>query len=70
MESLKQEAINVLSKIPDTAEIDAIVHRLYAIDDVRKGGVAIQRMEAASIIYLFLLFCTPGLPRNVLKSDA
>jgi len=68
MESLKQEAINVLSKIPDTAEIDAIVYRLYAIDNVRKGGVAIQRMEAASIIYL--LFCTPGLPRNVLKSDA
>ncbi len=46
MESLKQEAINVLSKIPDTAEIDDIMYRLYAIDDVRKDKVAIQRMEA------------------------
>ena len=46
MVSLKQEAINVLSKIPDTAEIDDIMYRLCAIDKVRKGRVAIQQMEA------------------------
>ena len=48
MESLRQEAINVLAKMPDTAEIDDIMYRLYVIDKVRKGRVAIQRMEAAS----------------------
>ena len=46
MERLKQEAIDVLSKMPDTAEIDDIMYRLYAIDKVRKGRVAVQRMEA------------------------
>ena len=49
MESLKQEALNVLSKIPDTAEIDDIMYRLYVIDKVRKGREAVQRGETVSI---------------------
>ena len=49
MQSLKQEALNVLSKIPDTAEIDDIMYRLYVIDKVRKGREAIQRGEVVPI---------------------
>ena len=49
MESLKQEAINVISKMPDTAEIDDIMYRLYVIDKVRKGREAVQRGEVVSI---------------------
>jgi hypothetical protein len=49
MESLKQEAINVISKMPETAEIDDIMYRLYVIDKVRKGREAIQRGEVVSI---------------------
>ena len=49
MESLKQEAINVISKMPDTAEIDDIMYRLYVIDKVRKGREAVQRREVVSI---------------------
>jgi hypothetical protein len=49
MESLKQEALNVISKMPDTAEIDDIMCRLYVIDKVRKGREAIQRDETVSI---------------------
>jgi hypothetical protein len=49
MESLKQEAINVISKLPDTAEIDDIMYRLYVIDKVRKGREAVRRGEAISI---------------------
>ena len=37
LESLKQEAINVISKLPDSADIDDIMYRLYVIDKVRKG---------------------------------
>jgi predicted transcriptional regulator len=48
MESLKQEALNVISKMPDTAEIDDIMYRLYVIDKVRKGREAIQRGEVVS----------------------
>jgi len=49
MESLKQEAINSISKMPDTSEIDDIMYRLYVIDKVRKGREAVQRGEAVSI---------------------
>ena len=49
MDSLKQEALNVISKMPDTAEIDDIMYRLYVIDKVRKGREAIQRGEAVSV---------------------
>ena len=49
MKSLKQEALNVISKMSDTAEIDDIMYRLYVIDKVRKGREAIQRVEAVSI---------------------
>ena len=49
MVSLKQEAITVISKMPDTAEIDDIIYRLYVIDKVRKGRVAIQRGETVSV---------------------
>ena len=49
MESLKQEALNVISKMPDTAKIDDIMYRLYVIDKVRKGREAIKRGEVVSI---------------------
>ncbi len=49
MESLKQEALNVISKMPDTAEIDDIMYRLYVIDKVRKGREAVQRGEVVSL---------------------
>ena len=49
MESLKQEALNSISKMSDTAEIDDIMYRLYVIDKVRKGREAVQRGEVVSI---------------------
>ena len=49
MESLKQEALNVISKMPDTVEIDDIMYRLYVIDKVLKGREAVQRGEVVSI---------------------
>jgi hypothetical protein len=49
MQSLKQEALKVISKMPDTAEIDDIMYRLFVIDKVRKGREAVQRGETISI---------------------
>ena len=49
MESLKQEALNVISKMPDTAKIDDIMYRLYVIDKVRKGREAVKQGEVVSI---------------------
>jgi len=34
METLKQEALKVIAKLPDTANIDDIMYELYVIDKV------------------------------------
>ena len=46
METLKNEAINAISKLPETATIDDMMYRLYVIDKVRKGQAAIKRGES------------------------
>ncbi|MBC8421118.1 MAG: hypothetical protein H8E10_21280 [Desulfobacterales bacterium] len=43
METLREEAIHVISKLPDSASIDDIMYRLYVIDKVRKGREAIKQ---------------------------
>jgi hypothetical protein len=48
MESLKQEVMNAISKMPETADIDDIMYRLYVIDKVRKGKEAIQQDKVIS----------------------
>lgn len=49
METLKQEAIDAISKLPDTVNIDEIMYRLYVIDKVRKGREAVEHGETISI---------------------
>lgn len=49
MEPLKQEAIKVISKLPDTASIDDIMYELYVIDKVKKAREASERGETLSI---------------------
>lgn len=49
METLKQEAIRVISKLPETANIDDIMYELYVVDKVKKGREAVERMESTSI---------------------
>lgn len=49
METLKKEAINVISRMPDSASIDDIMYRLYVIDKVRKGREAVQDGDTVSI---------------------
>ena len=48
METLREEAINVISKLPDSASIDDIMYRLYVIDKVRKGREAIKQGDSIS----------------------
>lgn len=49
METLKQEAIKVISKLPETASIDDIMYELYVIDKVKKGKEAAERGDVISI---------------------
>ena len=49
MESLKKEAMNAISKMPETADIDDIMCRLYVIDKVRKGREAVLQGKVISV---------------------
>jgi hypothetical protein len=47
-QSLKQEALESLQRLPDDADIDEIMYRLYVIDKLRKSREAIENGEAIS----------------------
>ncbi len=49
MGSLKQEALNAISKMPDTVNVDEIMYRLYVIDKVRKGREAVWQGNVISV---------------------
>jgi hypothetical protein len=49
METLKQEAIKAISKLPESASIDDIMYELYVIDKVKKGREAANRGESVSL---------------------
>ena len=48
MENLKREAIRVISKLPETSNIDDIMYELYVVDKVKKGRLAVERGESIS----------------------
>lgn len=43
METLKKEAINAISKLPESAGVDDIMYRIYVIDTIKKGKTKCQR---------------------------
>ncbi len=49
METLRQEALNAISRLPESASIDDIMYELYVIDKVKKGKESAERGETVSI---------------------
>lgn len=49
METLKQEAIKVISKLPDTANIEDIMYELYVIDKVKKSRETVECGETITV---------------------
>lgn len=49
METLKKDALDAISKLPESATIDDIMYRLYVIDKVRKGQEAVRKGDVISI---------------------
>ncbi len=41
MEPAKKEALDSIAKLPDDADMDEIMYRLYVLDKVRKGREAV-----------------------------
>lgn len=42
-QTLKQEALESLQHLPDNADIDEIMYRLYVVDKLRKSRKAIEQ---------------------------
>ncbi len=40
MQPAKQEALETIGKLPDDADMDEIMYRLYVLDKIRKGQSA------------------------------
>lgn len=49
MDTLKQESINAISKLPEESDIDDIMYRLYVLDKIKKGQEAVLKGEVISI---------------------
>jgi len=49
MHTLKEESIQLISRLPDTAEIDDIMYKLYVIDKIKKGEQAVVEGKVISV---------------------
>lgn len=49
METLKQEVIKAISKLPESANIDDMMYELYVIDKIKKGREAAERDDTISV---------------------
>jgi len=45
MQLAKQDALNSINQLPDNADMEEIMYRLYVLDKVRKGQAAVERCD-------------------------
>lgn len=43
MQAAKQEALNIIDRMPEDSDIDEIMYRLYVLDKIRKGQEAVEQ---------------------------
>ena len=43
MQAAKQEALNTINQLPENADMDEIMYRLYVLDKIRKGQEAVKK---------------------------
>ncbi|WP_376693498.1 hypothetical protein [Wenzhouxiangella sp. EGI_FJ10409] len=48
MQLTKQDALDTIGKLPDDADTDEIMYRLYVLDKVRKGQEAAEQGRTIS----------------------
>ena len=49
MKTLKKEAINAISKLPESANVDDIMYRIYVIDKIKKGQKAVKEGKVITV---------------------
>lgn len=45
MQAAKQDALNSINQLPENADMEEIMYRLYLLDKVRKGQEAVEQGE-------------------------
>ena len=45
MQTIKQEALNAISRLPDSVNFDDIMYRLFVLDKIKKGQEAVRSGE-------------------------
>jgi len=48
MQLTKQDALDTIGKLPDDADVDEIMYRLYVLDKIRKGQEAAEQGRTIS----------------------
>ncbi len=48
MQAAKQEALQTIGKLPENADMDEIMYRLYVLDKIRKGQRAVEQGKTIS----------------------
>lgn len=48
MQPAKQDALEIIGKVPDDADMDEIMYQLYVLDKIRKGQEAVQEGRTTS----------------------
>ena len=43
MHAAKQDALHAINQLPDTADMEEIIYRLYVLDKIRKGQEAVEQ---------------------------
>ena len=43
MQAAKQEALNIIDRMPEDSDMDEIMYRLYVLDKIRKGQEAVEQ---------------------------
>ena len=42
MQTIKQEALDAISRLPDSVDLDDIMYRLFVLDKIKRGQEAVQ----------------------------
>ena len=48
MLAIKQEVLKVINQLPEDADMDEIMYRLYVLDKIKKGQEAVAQAETLS----------------------
>jgi predicted transcriptional regulator len=54
MEPLKKEAINVIANLPDDADMEEIMYRLYVLENIRRGQEDAQKGKTIPVEQVLL----------------